>query len=53
MTDIVVPGSTHTDLVAHAEKAPQRGETVPGRDFRPDASASVPHRSETEERHTS
>ncbi|MFG2237755.1 hypothetical protein [Streptomyces sp. NPDC048734] len=53
MTDIVVLGSTHTDPVAHVEKAPRRGETVPGRDSRPGASASTPYRSGTEERHTS
>ncbi|MGV9941813.1 ribokinase [Streptomyces sp. NPDC003401] len=34
MTDIVVLGSTNMDLVAHVEKAPQRGETVTGREFR-------------------
>ncbi|RSM79430.1 ribokinase, partial [Streptomyces sp. WAC 01325] len=34
MTDIVVLGSTNMDLVTYVEKAPQRGETVTGRDFR-------------------
>ncbi|MFE0730428.1 ribokinase [Streptomyces antibioticus] len=34
MTDIVVLGSTNMDLVAYVEKAPQRGETVTGREFR-------------------
>ncbi|MFI7497187.1 ribokinase [Streptomyces sp. NPDC049687] len=34
MTDIVVLGSTNMDLVAYVEKAPQRGETVTGRQFR-------------------
>ncbi|MGW0625807.1 ribokinase [Streptomyces sp. NPDC002758] len=34
MTHIVVLGSTNMDLVAYVEKAPQRGETVAGREFR-------------------
>ncbi|MGV9453901.1 ribokinase [Streptomyces sp. NPDC003635] len=34
MTDIAVLGSTNMDLVAFVEKAPQRGETVTGREFR-------------------
>ncbi|MFF9162987.1 ribokinase [Streptomyces longwoodensis] len=34
MTDIVVLGSTNMDLVAYVEKAPRRGETVTGREFR-------------------
>ncbi len=34
MTDIVVLGSTNMDLVTYVEKAPQRGETVRGREFR-------------------
>ncbi|EGX59897.1 ribokinase [Streptomyces zinciresistens K42] len=34
MTDIVVLGSTNMDLVTYVEKAPQRGETVPGRELR-------------------
>ncbi|MFI1000956.1 ribokinase [Streptomyces galbus] len=34
MTDIVVLGSTNMDLVAYVEKAPLRGETVTGREFR-------------------
>ncbi|MFG2948600.1 ribokinase [Streptomyces adustus] len=34
MTRIVVLGSTNMDLVAYVEKAPQRGETVTGREFR-------------------
>ncbi|KUL25245.1 ribokinase [Streptomyces regalis] len=34
MTDIVVLGSTNMDLVTDVEKAPQRGETVTGREFR-------------------
>ncbi|MER6345587.1 ribokinase [Streptomyces sp. NPDC001595] len=34
MTDIAVLGSTNMDLVAYVEKAPQRGETVTGREFR-------------------
>lgn len=34
MTDIVVLGSTNMDLVTYVEKAPQRGETVMGREFR-------------------
>ncbi|MFE0917757.1 ribokinase [Streptomyces nigra] len=34
MTDIVVLGSTNMDLVTYVEKAPQRGETVTGREFR-------------------
>ncbi|MFD3500263.1 ribokinase [Streptomyces sp. NPDC058678] len=34
MTHIAVLGSTNMDLVAYVEKAPQRGETVTGRDFR-------------------
>ncbi|MGW0330677.1 ribokinase [Streptomyces sp. NPDC003011] len=34
MTHIVVLGSTNMDLVAYVEKAPQRGETVTGREFR-------------------
>ncbi|MFH9863815.1 hypothetical protein [Streptomyces sp. NPDC017202] len=53
MTDIVVLGSTHTDLVAPVEQAPRRGKGVRGPDLRPDASASTPYRSGTEERHTS
>ncbi len=34
MTRIVVLGSTNMDLVAYVPKAPQRGETVTGREFR-------------------
>ncbi|MGW1881820.1 ribokinase [Streptomyces sp. NPDC001970] len=34
MTGIVVLGSTNMDLVAYVAKAPQRGETVTGREFR-------------------
>ncbi|MER5219934.1 ribokinase [Streptomyces flaveus] len=34
MTRIVVLGSTNMDLVAYVDKAPQRGETVNGREFR-------------------
>ena len=34
MTHIVVLGSTNMDLVAYVTKAPQRGETVTGREFR-------------------
>ncbi|GAA3396708.1 ribokinase [Streptomyces roseoviridis] len=34
MTSIVVLGSTNMDLVAYVAKAPGRGETVTGRDFR-------------------
>ncbi|WP_328870674.1 ribokinase [Streptomyces sp. NBC_00287] len=34
MTHIAVLGSTNMDLVAFVEKAPQRGETVTGREFR-------------------
>lgn len=34
MTDIVVLGSTNMDFVTYVEKAPQRGETVAGREFR-------------------
>ncbi|MBG0856086.1 ribokinase [Streptomyces spinoverrucosus] len=34
MTRIAVLGSTNMDLVAYVEKAPQRGETVTGREFR-------------------
>ncbi|MGI5454006.1 ribokinase [Streptomyces sp. CA-249302] len=34
MTHIVVLGSTNMDLVAYVAKAPQRGETVTGREFR-------------------
>ncbi|NUQ95779.1 MAG: ribokinase [Streptomyces sp.] len=34
MTHIVVLGSTNMDLVTYVEKAPQRGETVRGREFR-------------------
>ncbi|MER5828015.1 PfkB family carbohydrate kinase [Streptomyces mirabilis] len=34
MTHIAVPGSTNMDLVAYVAKAPQRGETVTGREFR-------------------
>lgn len=34
MTHIVVLGSTNMDLVTYVEKAPQRGETVTGRQFR-------------------
>ncbi|MFJ9720146.1 hypothetical protein ACIRPQ_30145 [Streptomyces sp. NPDC101213] len=34
MTDIVVPGSTRTGPVAHAEKAPPHRETAAGREFR-------------------
>ncbi|MEV7384988.1 MULTISPECIES: ribokinase [unclassified Streptomyces] len=34
MTHIAVLGSTNMDLVAYAERAPQLGETVTGRDFR-------------------
>ena len=34
MTLIAVLGSTNMDLVAYVEKAPQRGETVTGREFR-------------------
>ncbi|MCF1596704.1 ribokinase [Streptomyces muensis] len=34
MTDIVVLGSTNMDLVTYVAKAPQRGETVMGREFR-------------------
>jgi ribokinase len=34
MTHIAVLGSTNMDLVTYVEKAPQRGETVTGREFR-------------------
>ncbi|MFJ6983528.1 MULTISPECIES: ribokinase [unclassified Streptomyces] len=34
MTDIVVLGSTNMDLVAYVARAPRRGETVTGREFR-------------------
>jgi len=34
MTHVVVLGSTNMDLVTYVEKAPQRGETVTGREFR-------------------
>ncbi|MEU9985748.1 ribokinase [Streptomyces sp. NPDC048045] len=34
MTHIAVLGSTNMDLVTYVTKAPQRGETVTGRDFR-------------------
>ncbi|MFE7777405.1 ribokinase [Streptomyces sp. NPDC057445] len=34
MTGIVVLGSTNMDLVAYVTKAPERGETVTGREFR-------------------
>ncbi|MFD7531010.1 MULTISPECIES: ribokinase [unclassified Streptomyces] len=34
MTGIAVLGSTNMDLVAYAERAPGRGETVTGREFR-------------------
>ncbi|MFF7932563.1 ribokinase [Streptomyces sp. SAI-126] len=34
MTHIAVLGSTNMDLVAYVEKAPRRGETVSGREFR-------------------
>ncbi|MFE1379746.1 ribokinase [Streptomyces sp. NPDC058740] len=34
MTSIVVLGSTNMDLVAYVGRAPARGETVTGRDFR-------------------
>ncbi|MFI1887628.1 ribokinase [Streptomyces jumonjinensis] len=34
MTGIVVLGSAHMGLVAHAARAPGRGETVTGREFR-------------------
>ncbi|MBK3571638.1 PfkB family carbohydrate kinase, partial [Streptomyces sp. MBT62] len=34
MTLIAVLGSTNMDLVAYVTKAPQRGETVTGREFR-------------------
>ncbi|MDQ0990322.1 ribokinase [Streptomyces sp. V3I7] len=34
MTHIAVLGSINMDLVAYVEKAPQRGETVTGREFR-------------------
>ncbi|MEV6169884.1 ribokinase [Streptomyces sp. NPDC051954] len=34
MTHIAVLGSTNMDLVAYVEKAPARGETVTGREFR-------------------
>jgi ribokinase len=34
MTQIAVLGSTNMDLVAYVAKAPQRGGTVPGREFR-------------------
>ncbi|MFC7306434.1 ribokinase [Streptomyces monticola] len=34
MTRIAVLGSTNMDLVAYVEKAPDRGETVTGREFR-------------------
>ncbi|MFG2331215.1 ribokinase [Streptomyces sp. NPDC048604] len=34
MTSIVVLGSTNMDLVAYVAKAPARGETVTGREFR-------------------
>ncbi|MFD7612518.1 ribokinase [Streptomyces sp. NPDC059828] len=34
MTGIVVLGSTNMDLVAYVPRAPQRGETVTGREFR-------------------
>ncbi|MGC5346007.1 ribokinase [Streptomyces sp. DT171] len=34
MTGIVVLGSTNMDLVAYAARAPERGETVTGREFR-------------------
>ncbi|MFF3780534.1 ribokinase [Streptomyces sp. NPDC001933] len=34
MTGIAVLGSTNMDLVAYVERAPERGETVTGREFR-------------------
>ncbi|GAA2727669.1 ribokinase [Streptomyces nogalater] len=34
MTHIAVLGSTNMDLVAYVDKAPERGETVTGREFR-------------------
>ncbi|MFI6643741.1 ribokinase [Streptomyces sp. NPDC050504] len=34
MTNIVVLGSTNMDLVAYVPRAPERGETVTGREFR-------------------
>ncbi|MFF8912513.1 ribokinase [Streptomyces sp. NPDC015032] len=34
MTGIAVLGSTHMDLVAYAARAPERGETVTGRELR-------------------
>ncbi|MFD4757522.1 ribokinase [Streptomyces sp. NPDC058439] len=34
MTAIAVLGSTHMDLVAHVARAPERGETVTGRELR-------------------
>lgn len=34
MTHIAVLGSTNMDLIAYVAKAPQRGETVTGREFR-------------------
>ncbi|MFJ4789200.1 ribokinase [Streptomyces sp. NPDC088794] len=34
MTHIVVLGSTNMDLVAYVDRAPERGETVTGREFR-------------------
>ncbi|MFB6872592.1 ribokinase [Streptomyces sp. NPDC056323] len=34
MTRIAVLGSTNMDLVAYVERAPERGETVTGREFR-------------------
>jgi len=62
MTHIAVLGSTTMDLVAYVAKAPQRGETVTGREMpealawasasaglsvqRPGASFSMPYRSE-------
>nr|WP_159050054.1 hypothetical protein [Streptomyces sp. MMG1533] len=57
MTHIAVLGNTNRDLVACVEKAPQRGETVAGREFRTlpggtGASASMPYRSETEARYS-
>ncbi|MEU3209182.1 PfkB family carbohydrate kinase, partial [Streptomyces cyaneofuscatus] len=34
MTRIAVLGSTNMDLVAYTARAPERGETVTGREFR-------------------
>ncbi|MDQ1044670.1 PfkB family carbohydrate kinase [Streptomyces sp. V4I2] len=52
MTHIPVLGSTNTDLVAYVEKAPQRGETVTGREFRtiPGGKGALEHSGVTTDR---